>query len=461
MTDEIKIMDVLNAQSSTMRQALSYMQHGVSMNGERDLNTVFGYTERTFPEYMALYRKQDIAGRIVAGVSRSCWRSGVTVQASEDDPTPVMVDDLDALTEAGVFLKLERADILNRIGRYSVLVVGVPDGAASPEEPLGTAGGGNRLDQVYFMPYAQDGITVVKWVTEVIDPRYGKPEVYQLEVVGRTNDELVPSRQSVKVHWSRIVHMAEGCLDNDLEGTPALEPVANRLDDLNKAVGGSAEAYFRNARGKMALELSKDFQGDLTAPQKEALQNEADEFTNNQRDFMRLRGTSAKVLNTPQADPEGTVKVALQMIMGATGYPMRVLTGEGSGQLAGSEDKLTWNQIVSDRQNQICAPWFWRVLEILQAANMLTVPEGAVLDWPITEALSEKEAAEVQDKRASALEKVARAVTTPGFDSEMTAQQAIEEVLGLEYKPETDDGGGDGLPPADDNLDDDDLTRGD
>ena len=47
-----------------------------------------------------------------------------------------------------------------------------------------------------------------------------------------------------KVHWSRIIHVTDGLLDDEFYGFPRLQRVWNKLDDLLKVVGGGSEAFW-------------------------------------------------------------------------------------------------------------------------------------------------------------------------------------------------------------------------
>ncbi|MCK5641212.1 MAG: DUF1073 domain-containing protein, partial [Gammaproteobacteria bacterium] len=129
-------------------------------------------------------------------------------------------------------------------------------------------------------------------------------------------------------------------------------------------------------------------------------------------------------------------------IAGATGIPIRILTGEGAGQLAGNEDKASYNELIRDRQSQSCTGWLLRLLKILSDANMIPeVPLEAVIEWPVTEALNEKEKAEVRKLNAEALASASNAINDlGGLADEMQPQQVIEDVLGYEYLPLLDSG---------------------
>lgn len=430
---------------STLRQQMGNYLLGVSKDGQRDIYDIFGYTRnRSFEQYFETFRLQDIAGRIITALPKSCWRDGVELSVDEK---PVLEDELKILRKRKVFQKLEAADVLNRIGSFSVLYVGVP--GQDPIEPLTKVSGKNQLNKVFFKPYAEDGIIISVTEPDVLNERYGLPIMYQLTVRVRSNSSQPIKEQTVNVHWSRIVHLAEGSLDSEIEGLPALENVLNRLVDLNKSVGGSSEAFFRNARQKIILEADKEFKGTFSAEAKADLDEATSKFQNGWEDFMRLHGITAKSLDAPYHDPKETIMGAVKMISGATGIPIRILLGEGAGQLAGNEDKDSYNNLIDERQKLWCYNWLERLFEILNETGLIILPDNLDIKFPVNEAMNEKQKSEVVKNKAVAVKDISIALTEPGgLAGQLSAEQAITEILELEYIPVT-DGAEDTIPEED------------
>jgi len=406
------------------------------MGGMRDINDIFGYsTSRTFLDYFRAYRFGDVAKLIIDLPAKSCWRGDIRIV--DKDNKELIEDQMRILKKIKFFQKLERADILNRIGRFSVLYVMVPDGM-DPHQPLATSSP-DQLERVSFAPYSEDGITITAWDTEPTSQRFGLPTMYNLQVISRGEKEQTDVRGAVQVHWTRIIHMAEGALDSDVEGMPTLENLLNRLVDLNKVVGGSAEAYFRNARQKLALESDPKFAVKMDDETKAALKTEADKFQNNWTDILKLSGLKANMLQVTHADPEGSFNTIIRLLAGAAGIPIRVLLGIGVGQLSGAEDKASYAERITERRESDCEGWLWRGLEILANAKMLddVFLEGEV-DWPEVSASTEAEEADIAVKKAQALALTSNALgPVGGLADEVTAEQAIEDILGMEYKPDT------------------------
>ena len=130
-------------------------------------------------------------------------------------------------------------------------------------------------------------------------------------------------------------------------------------------------------------------------------------------------------------------------ISGYSGYPIRILTGEGSCQLAGSEDQLAVNAIIADRQNVVCSQWLVRLFEILSTANMLEWNDKWAIKFPKQSTVTESQQVELDGKKGELLLKLAQAKSQPGGD-EIDLRSAMDN-LGLK-DIETDS-----LPSGDDN----------
>jgi hypothetical protein len=419
----------LNASTVIIRDQLSGVL-GESHSGKRNTYDVYGYPQQYSFEmgYNAITR-EGVANRVVRGVAKSCWRNGfhIVEGTKEENGERLLDDEISQLAQRGLFQYFERADVLNRIGRFSVLFVGLGDGEdfSQPIAPVM----GDALRTIYFRAFAYDGIEISQYNTDITDERFGMPEVYQLTVKGRGDTEKAVLNKTILVHHSRIIHMAENLLDNELEGVPAIQPIYNRILDIDKATGGAAEAYFRNARGKYAFEIDPEFSTHLLddAAAKSAFDEAGKKFTNDWQDQITAVGSQVKAIQTPHQDPSATIKAALWAISGNTGIPIRVLTGEGAGQLAGSEDRLTYNGLIMDRQDQICSQWVIQFLQMLEAANIIDLPESYHIEFPIEEPLNEMDKAELGNKKADTLVKLTQAASSTAGDS-INLESALLEV---------------------------------
>jgi hypothetical protein len=417
--------------NSVTRQLDAFAKIGLSHGGDRDLYAVYGYPRvRDYAMYYEQYQSGDIANAIVAKPARSCWRDKAYLTATQESDESISDDIFNDLDKIGMFDALEKADILNRIGSYSLLYIG-----GLPGEVNRAVDGTANLKDIYFSQWSQDSAQIDTYDTDMGSRRYGLPTSYTLTpTCNDGNSNAIDTRQGMKVHWSRIVHLAEGSLDNNISGISSLEPVFNRLLDIQKVIGGAGEAYYINMARKFLMEIDKETV--LPEGYFEETAEMAQEYINNQEIIMGAKGAKITAVSVSHADPTGTVTVAMQAISGATGIPIRILTGEGAGQLAGNEDKASWNQLISDRQNQVCAGWLDAVLAILANANAITLPEVYYTKWPKPEAMDELTQAEVNLKEAETADAYATALNkytlSPGVQNIIGEEQFAEEIMHLD-----------------------------
>ena len=408
---DVNNQSFFNTLSHTLRR-FSGALFGESPDGARDYKETFGYLDSiSYADNYGMYTRGGIASTVVDKVAKACWRDVPEIKLNDEN---ILEAELKRLKKVGLFNAFERADILNRIGRLSVLFIGVQDGLEF-NQPLGSGG---TIEDLYFRVYSEDGIEINKWDIDPASPRYGLPEIYQLKTSTLTeNTGKSVGTQTINVHWTRVVHLAEGALQNPVEGRSALEPVWNALIDKDKVRGSGAESYYRNARQKFGLMADKEAGFATDDAAKAKLDNEIKAFTDGWQDFMRLKNMDIKAFQPGIGSPRDAYDICIEEIAGQTGIPVRVLTGKGGGQLAGTEDKAAWNALVLDRQDLICTGWLGAALGVIIAAGMMNpLPDDCETEWPEQSALTEKEKAEVNDIKAATIQKIAAARSVPGGD---------------------------------------------
>lgn len=419
----------LNMAATTLRRTSSAFSFGVSPDGTRDYNALFGYgVDLDYADYFGMYARGGIARTLIEKLPKACWRDVPTIQVgSEDNPTDILVGELEVLRNQGLFKALERADILNRIGNFSVLFIGVPDGLEVKE----SVGSGGALTNTYFNPYSYDGINISGFEKDPMSVRFGRPSTYNLQTApqGLTRKDAA-TRNLINVDWSRIVHMAEGALDSSVEGSAALQPGWNTLIDLQKFRGSSAESYYRGSRQRTELRANENAQIDKSAAGLAAFQAQVAAWHNGYEDFFRTENMEMHGVDVTLESPRDGFDICIEELAGIYSMPVRVLTGKGGGQFLGAEDRASWNTLIADRQLQECTSWLLRALGVFNDAGMLELPDDARVKWPVNPVLNESEQADVTEKRAGAVKSVADAVSTVG-GSEIVIESALREI-GLE-----------------------------
>lgn len=389
---------------------------GRQYGGKRDIYEALGYPkEASFEDYYARYERQDVARAVIDKPVDATWRGGFTIEESGDDKETTLEKEFKGLYDRlKLVAMLSRVDRLAGIGQYGALLLGLSDVSTIPDwaQPVTASTG---LSIVYLRPLSEGSCKIQSLEDDPTDPRFGLPKYYKVELGAEYSEEFslnVPNK--LRVHWSRIIHVAEGELEVDLFGTPRLKPILNRLYDLEKLVGGSAEMFWRNARPGYQGKVDQDYT--FTPETAEALQKQLEEFEHDLRRFLVNEGVSLEQLASQVYDPASHVDVQIQMISAVTGIPKRVLTGSERGELASTQDRDNWFDYVNSRRNSFAEPNIIRPF-IDRLIELRILPEPSTgrysVRWAPLYETSDKDKAEVGRIRAEALKSYFASPQTP------------------------------------------------
>lgn len=404
----------LNTALDRMLMARAFGQKAYS--GDRDYNQVLGYPDTLdINDFVDRYKRQDIAARVVDLPPQDTWKKPPPVTEDGDDGTE-FVRTWEALVDKmRVFSTLTRLDRVSGIGRYGVLYMGYRDGEEDASQPVNTASLSRPEDLIFLRPFSEQNVTIDAYETDKGSERFGLPTIYKLGVDGGLK---------LPVHYTRILHVADNRLDSDIYGTPRLELVYNRLDDLLKLVGGSAEATWLNMRPGTLLTTQQgyEFEGDTTSQQN--VQREIAEYLHGLARIMTIEGVDVQTIMGQVVDVTGPFDVQIALISAASGIPQRVLLGSAAGQLAAAqEDMRQWYGHIAYRQTNyaepdILRPFIDRQIEygILPppasgAYNVGEQDDKGNWSWPSLMELSDAEQARVGLTRAQTAKVLQHPVT--------------------------------------------------
>lgn len=414
---------------------------GHQFAGKRKLYDVLGYIKNPqFSDYLAFYLRESIAKRIVEAPSKATWRRRPIV--FEDDPRSISTEFErrweELSTSLRVFSFLQRADVVSGIGRFGVLMIGTSrdrsiEDLQIPLEPGSLSG---PEDITSLAPFAEGSVDINDIITDPSNPRFGMPEFYTISIGDPSTSSGVPAEgRDAKVHWTRIIHIAEGRLEDELFGIPRLQPVLNLLFDLQKVSGGSAEMFWQGAYRGLHVDIRPDEVqlGDLSDAELTKLAQEIDEYIDGLQRVIRTQGVDIKTLDAQVADPSGVFDVIITLISGATGIPKRILFGSERGELASEQDEVQWNARIKERQEQFAEPDILRAfIDRLIFLGALPNPEnGYHVEWPSLFEMSDKEQALVKWTLSRAI-KAASPSGDPGLL--MKPEAIIRKVFG--FRPE-------------------------
>lgn len=95
--------------------------------------------------------------------------------------------------------------------------------------------------------------------TDTLSETYGQPVSYNFNEQPVGDDGTYGPVRGVTVHPERIIILCEGSEDeNMLSGVPFLRAGYNKLLDLEKVSGGSAEGFLKNASRQLGIAFDKE-----------------------------------------------------------------------------------------------------------------------------------------------------------------------------------------------------------
>lgn len=414
-------MNIRDLASALMFRARLANVAGKTFKGARDLYKALGWQRELFPpDYRSRYRRNAVANRIVKALPKATWRGGAELIEDEDPTTetPFEAAWADFETKHRIWTLFQRADILAGIGRYAVILIGAP---GELDQPLEQA----SADEIaYFTPFSEEDATIEMFETDVKNPRFGLPIFYTVKRTTMTSTTAINSATiGRRVHWTRLLHVADGLLDDNIYGEPRLECVWNDLDNLEKVAGGGAEAFWRRADQGTQFDIDPTL--DVDQPTKENLKEQIDEYEHGLRRYIFSRGMDVKTLGSDVADFKNPVDSIIGLISAGTGIPQRVLMGSEQGKLAAKMDRSNWDDRVSDRRDDFAGPYIVRPFVNRMIALGVLPPPADDYDvrWPQLKILDDEQRSTVATQWA--------ALNTAAGETVVTADEIRERVMGL------------------------------
>lgn len=406
---------------SVLGQAL-----GRTFGGKRDLYEALGYKEELTPEdYRFRYRRNSVAARVIDAFPRGTWRGEAVELIESEDPekiTPFESAWTDLSTRLDIWPTLMRADILSGLGRYAVVFIGGVGGNIKGPMPKKVA----PEDVQFLSVYSELNAKIKSFEDNINSPRFGQPLVYSLK-------SFLPGTKNIiwlDVHWDRIIHLADGALDEPMYGQPRLERVWNLLDDLEKITGGGSEAFW--LRAHQGYQFNLDPETELDVEGEKQLSDEADEFANGIRRIVRTRGMEIKALGSDVATFDRNVLSVISQISSGTGIPQRILIGSEQGQLASEQDRVNWSERVQDRRTEFAGPMVVRPLvnRLLEHGILPPPIDSWTVRWPRVFDLSEGERVKLAQGIADINSKMKKQV--------WTVNEIRDKIFGMSAIPEKD-----------------------
>lgn len=430
MTDKDKPQTNTDNASVTMTGNLVSRGKLASMLGkqygtDRDIYEALGYpTSIAYDDYAVRYARQDVAAAVIDRPVDATWTGGFTLVESDDDEE---TDFEKAWSELAEVMKINsqflRSDRLTGLGMYGVLLLGLSDVQKKEDwaNPVETNG---EKKLIYIKPFGEGSAEIDTYIKDTSDPKFGSPEFYKVKISQGEDKSVI----DLKVHHTRILHFADNILEDEILGIPRMQAVFNRLMDLEKLMGGSAEMFWRGARPGYKGKIDDGFT--MTTEGKEALESQLNEYEHNLRRFLINEGIDLEALSMEVASPKDHVDIQLQAISAKTGIPKRLLVGSEMGELASSQDRDNWFDTIGSRRQNFAEPVVIRpFVDRCILYGILPEPkEKYTVNWSPLYEKSDKEQAEIGKIRATSLKEYA---TNPQAEMTVPPLAFFKFFLGL------------------------------
>lgn len=339
---------------------------GLSFAGKRDIYESCGYPKTlSYQDYRNVYDRGDIGKTVIAAYPDATWVHPPVVRETEEvnpEDTPFEKKWKDICINLPIYTYINRADTLCGIGSYGALFLGFDDGKEF-DKPVVKA-----KNLRYLRPLSEISVAIDTYNTDRYSSRFGLPEMYNItfnSVVQSSTGQSASNVQSFKVHWTRILHIADNKDESDVFGVPRLQPVYNRLYDCMKVLSCSSEMFWQGAFQGLAFEA--DAESQVVDPV--ALEAEIQKYVHGLQRYMQLQGITTKPLSSPVANPKAHIDAQLLFISATTRIPLRVLTGSERGELSSVQDENNWKDRLEERRlrfatDDIMKPLLNRLVEV-------------------------------------------------------------------------------------------------
>ena len=310
-------------------------------------------THITISDFKRMFDREGLAARVVSVYPEECWSLPPTIFEDESSKeTPFEKAWKDLQRERNIYHYLQRADVMSGIGEFGLLLLGLDDGKElnKPVTGLNNKGekvGNSEYKLLYLKPFDQSVVTIDKKENDTASPRYGLPTRYNITFEDPTKSSAI---RDVKVHWTRVLHLADGRLGSDTLGTPRMKNVYNRLLDVRKITSGSGEMFWRGGYPGTSWEIDPEVASQWTTEAKESFEAEIKSFQEGMQRDIALAGVKAHSMAPQISDPRGHMEIQVGQIALALGVPLRVFLGSEEGKLASGQDAKAWHKRVAKRR---------------------------------------------------------------------------------------------------------------
>lgn len=393
--------DRFAALSDALDRAVLAKRMGMQYSGTRDLYQEFGYvSDISFSDYQSRYERDGLSSRIVDKPALDTWAKEPEIRENDGaDDTKFIQGFYQLADRLRLWKHLTDIDRLAGLGEYAVMLIGVKGTAQLSEELIRTQG---IEDIIYLRSFDQNEALIKSVDRDPASSRFGLPILYELDM-GEIDGSPLPKEIA---HWSRVLHVAEDARDG-IYGRPRLRRSYNRLFDIDKVIGSSAEAFWRLILKGLVVTNQPGFKIDESSS---ALEDKFLQYVHHLKRVLVLSGAQVDELGTSEEpDPSGIFKVLISMIAADIDMPQNILIGSEQGIRASDVDAQTWARSIQARQLKYAEPVILRpFIDWCISNKVIEAPKSGQyeIEWPPLYTMTDIEEIEVSSKKADTISKL-------------------------------------------------------
>ncbi len=444
-----EVQFLVNALAETMAVGRQRALYAGQFNGNTKRTKLwdeFGYPDTvSFDMLYRAYRRNSAAYAGIHKTLDSCWvDKPVVIDGPVADKSKKETEWEKTVTRMlkKHWAKIKDADRRNMVGHYSAIILQIKDNRPW-SEPVDTVlvGKLGEAALVKLIPAWESQIKPGNYDIDTLSDTYGQPINYTFNEQPVGDDGTYGNVRSVTVHPSRVIILAEGSEDeNMLSGIPLNEAGYNDLLDIEKAKGGSAEGFLKNASRQLGIHFDgKTDMQTISDQAKEAGYKTLNEAMNDKISKLN-RGTDSalvtqsgttSVLSVAAADPTPTWTVSANSYASTIRCPFNILFGKQTGNLASTEDKKAWAATCNERRESFMS---WIVTTVIERwCDIGVIPQPTngeiTVDWSDLLAPSDSEKFDIAGKAADIAVKTQQAYGIPAIDAnEVRASCGLEPI---------------------------------
>lgn len=399
-----------------------------SFDRRRDIYAECGFPdcrELTPDRARLLYERDALAARVVEVWPRECWKVLPAIYELESskittpfeiglrkinrlltpEPSYFNDEDISAFIEYMI-----RSDITCGIGRFGIILIGLNDESAlDTPVSITTPNAEGMPERLSFLRVFDESLVQISArETDRKSSRWGQPTYYNItfdnpEDYGAAGS-VSAGMQTSRVHWTRVVHIVDSPIANEIVSQYRIKPVLNDILTAQKSRWGSGEMFWNGASPKLSFETHPQLGGDVQI-NKNKMRQQIENALRGLQQWWQLVGMTAKTIAPNAVDPKPFNDICIQSICIKTGIPLPIFIGYEVGENAGTMNTVEWNKRLKERENRQLTPRnICPLLNRLINLGILAQPKrGYKIEWPDISSNTDKDKAQLQSFRVNTM----------------------------------------------------------